>query len=217
MAKICGIDEAGRGPVIGPMVMCAIVIDKAKEKKLIGLGVKDSKQLSPEQRERLFPKIKEAADKVEIVILSPKDIDAALESEETNLNWLEADTTVFMLNKLRPDVAYIDCPSNNIVAYSNYIRTKLKSKTELHSEHKADEKYPVVSAASIIAKVTRDNEIKKIQKKIGVDFGSGYPADPMTKKFLEENWKRYPEIFRKSWESYKNVVDSKKQKKLNQF
>lgn len=217
MATICGIEEAGRGPVIGPMVMCGLVIDRNDEKKLVEIGVKDSKQLTPAQREALFPKIKKIAKKIEVIVLSPQEIDNALLSEGTNLNWLEADTTIKMLNKLKPGIAYIDCPSNNIMAYSTYIKTKLKAKTELHAEHKADERYPVVSAASIIAKVTRDREIEKIKAKIGVNFGSGYPADPTTKKFLEENWKKYPEIFRKQWGSYRQASELKKQKRLGEF
>lgn len=217
MTLICGIDEAGRGPVIGPLVMCALMIDKKDEKKLLDIGVKDSKQLSPKQREEMFSKIKSAAAKIEVIILQPQEIDKAVESEETNLNWLEADHTIIMINNLKPDIAYIDCPSNNITAYSNYLRTKLAVKTELHADHKADEKYPVVSAASIIAKVTRDAEIEKLKKKIGMDFGSGYPADPTTRKFLEDNWKRYPEIFRKSWASYKAFAKKKDQRKIGEF
>lgn len=205
------------GPVIGPMVMCGILIDKKDESKLVDSGVKDSKQLTPEKREGLVKHIKKIAKKVEVVILKPSDIDNALRTEGTNLNWLEADNMIKIINKLKPGIAYLDCPSNNITAFSNYLRTKLKAKTELHAEHKADEKYAAVAAASIIAKVTRDREIEKIKKEIGIDLGSGYPADPVTKKFLEENWNKYPNIFRKTWESYKAVVRGKKQKRLGEF
>lgn len=77
--------------------------------------------------------------------------------------------------------------------------------------------YPVVAAASILAKVTRDKEIDKIKKKIKVDFGSGYPSDPKTTEFLINNCNKFPEIFRKSWDSYKKVVEMKKQRKLGEF
>lgn len=217
MVLICGIDEAGRGPVVGPMVMCGVLIEKSEESLLKEIGVKDSKQLSPQQREAMFSKIKKAAKKVEVIILSPQEIDEALNAEGTNLNWLEADNMVKILNKLRPGIAYLDCPSNNIMAFTNYLRTKLDIKIELHPEHKADERYPVVSAASVIAKVTRDREIEKIKKKIGIDLGSGYPADPVTKRFLEENWQKYPEIFRRSWASYKTVAKKLGQKRLGEF
>ncbi|MFC1733432.1 hypothetical protein ACFL6I_24295 [candidate division KSB1 bacterium] len=144
-------------------------------------------------------------------------MDNALRSEETNLNWLEADTMVKIVNKLDPGIAYMDCPSNNLTAFTNYLRTKLTVKAELHSEHKADEKHAVVAAASIIAKVTRDNEIEKIKKEIGVDFGSGYPADPTTKRFLEDNWQKYPQVFRQTWASYKKVAHKKDQKRLGEY
>jgi len=85
------------------------------------------------------------------------------------------------------------------------------------SEHKADENYPVVSAASILAKVTRDEEIEKIKQQIGVNFGSGYPSDETTQRFLEENYDKYPDIFRKTWKSYKNVLKQKSQKGLGEF
>lgn len=199
------------------MVMCGVIINKNDEAKLLDLGVKDSKQLTPKKRGELFPKIKKTAKKVEVVVISPKEIDNALKSDISNLNWLEADTTINIINKIKPKIVYLDCPSNNITAYSNYIRTKLKAKTELHAEHKADERHLVVAAASIIAKVTRDREIEKIKKEIGMDFGSGYPADPTTKKFLEENWQKFPKIFRQTWESYRAVAKKKGQKKIGEF
>ena len=84
-------------------------------------------------------------------------------------------------------------------------------------EHKADLNYPVVSAASILAKVTRDAEIEKIKKEIGVDFGSGYMSDPRTSEFLKKNYKKYPEIFRKSWAPYQKIIGAKSQKNLSDF
>lgn len=214
--KICGTDEAGRGPVIGPMVMCGVAIDKKKENDLVALGVRDSKLIAPNVREQMFDKIKDIVDDYEIVILSAKDIDDALEDPHLNLNWLEAEATGKILNKLKADKAFIDCPSNNTDAYKDYLNNLLKTKTELIVEHKADVNYPVAAAASILAKVTRDREIAKIRDKYG-DIGSGYPADPTTKKFLEDNWDTHPEIFRKTWASYKNIVKKQGQKGLGDF
>jgi ribonuclease HII len=214
--KICGTDEAGRGPVIGPMVMCGACIDEKNEKKLIELGVKDSKLLTPKQREEMFDKIKDIVDDFEIVILTPKEIDDALQDPNLNLNWLEANVTVKILNKLKPKKVFVDCPSNNVTAYKEYIENTLKTKTKLIVEHKADAKYPIAAAASILAKVTRDREIDKIKAKYG-NCGSGYPADPITKEFLEQNWKKHPEIFRKIWSSYKKIVSKQAQKGLGDF
>ncbi|MFQ5474607.1 MAG: ribonuclease HII [Candidatus Nanoarchaeia archaeon] len=213
---LVGCDEAGRGPVIGPMVMCGVLIDEKDEQSLKKMGVKDSKLLSEKQREDLFEKVKEAVKAYEIVILEPKDVDDALRDPNTNLNWLEAKATAEILNKLKPEKAIIDCPSNNPKAYKEHLRGLLKSRMQLVVEHKADLNYPSVAAASILAKVTRDSAIKKLRETYG-DFGSGYPADPSTKRFLEDNWDKYPEIFRKTWASYKKVVSRKNQKGLDTF
>lgn len=215
--RILGIDEAGRGPMIGPLVIAAVVIDSRDEQKLLDLQVKDSKQLSPRQRGELFEKIKAAVKAYRIIQVSPQEIDEAVESEETNLNWLEADHTTALINELKPDKAILDCPSPNIKAYTAYVRKKLNVKCDIVAEHKADENYPVVSAASILAKVTRDREIEKIKKKIGENIGSGYPADPITQAFVGKHYQKYPEIFRKSWASYKALAEKKRQRRLGEF
>ena len=217
MAVILGIDEAGRGPVIGPMVIAGVSMGEKDIGKLKKLGVKDSKLLSPKQREDMFDKIISTAKEYKVIIIQPEEIDSALRSESLNLNWLEAIKSTEIINFLNPEKAIIDCPSNNITAYKNFLKKHLKNKTELIVEHKADFKYAVVSAASIIAKVTRDNEIKKIQKKIKEPIGSGYPSDPITITFLEKNYNNYPEIFRKEWASWKKFNKKKKQKNLKDF
>jgi ribonuclease HII len=117
-----------------------------------------------------------------------------------------------------PDKAVLDCPSPNIRAYKEYVKKQLDDKKiKIIAEHKADVKYPVVSAASILAKVTRDREIEKLKKKIGMNFGSGYPSDAITKGFLKKHYKDFPDIFRKTWASYKKVAGDKKQKNLGEF
>ncbi len=215
MVLIAGIDEAGRGPVIGPLVIAITVIDQEQEGKLREIGVRDSKLLSPKQRESMFGPVSKVC-KHEIIIIEPKEIDAAVESESSNLNWLEADKAVLLINHLRPDIAFIDCPSNNIQAYTEYIRERLDYQPKLVVEHKADVTYPIVSAASILAKVTRDTQIDRLKQRYVVDFGSGYPADPLTQEFLKEHWKEYS-FFRKSWQAWKNVAGKKDQKKLGEF
>lgn len=179
--------------------------------------MKDSKLLSPRQRELLFDGIIKAADSYEILIIEPWEVDKAVESTISNLNWLEADKTIEILNRLKADTAIIDSPSRNKARYGSYIRKGLKQDTELKVEHKADLNYPSVSAASILAKVTRDREIGKLKEKIGINFGSGYPSDPLTVSFLKNNYQSYPNIFRKSWESYKAVAMKKTQKRLLEY
>jgi len=212
---IAGIDEAGRGPAIGPLVIAIACIDPNDEEKLKKLGVKDSKLLSPEQRENILVHIKKLC-KLEIVKILPAEIDTAVFSDGTNLNWLEADHAVALLNKMRPDKAFIDCPSTNQKAYKDYIFSRLKYKPELVVEHKADYKYVIVGAASIAAKVTRDHEISELKKKHDVDFGSGYPSDPKTAQFIKDNNGKYP-FFRKSWACCRESSDNETQKKLSGF
>lgn len=213
MAIIFGTDEAGRGPLLGPLVMVGLIIEEKNLHKLEELKVKDSKLLTPRQREHLFDKILKVVKDKAITIISPKEIDEAVSSETINLNWLEAIKTAEMINKLKPDKVILDCPSPNTNAYADYVRKHLKNKDiEILAEHKADVKYPIVSASSIIAKVTRDREIEKIKKEIGIDFGSGYPADPVTQKFLKENYNNYPNIFRKTWSSFKRLGKKKDKK-----
>jgi ribonuclease HII len=173
--------------------------------------------LLPKKREELFDKILKIVKKYEIVVMTPQEIDAALMDPDTNLNWLEADHAAEIVNKLTPAKAIIDCPSTNIAEYSEYIRKKLNVDCELQVEHKADLNHIVVGAASIIAKVTRDRAIEEIKKKVGKDIGSGYPADPVTQRFISENYKKHPEVFRRTWQTYKDVVAKRQQKGLSEF
>jgi ribonuclease HII len=215
---ICGIDEAGRGPVIGPMVMAGVLINKDDEFKLRELGVRDSKLLEPKQRERLFPKIEKIAVKQKIVALSPQEVDDALNSDDSNLNWLEAKVSAEIIKELSPEICILDCPSPNIKEYTEYLKKLLHPlKTKLVIEHKADLNHVVVSAASILAKVTRDREIAKIKQKIKIDLGSGYTSDPVTMEFLLKHHEEYPEIIRKTWSSYKSIKKMKHQKRLTDY
>lgn len=193
------------------------MIEDKDQDKLKTLGVKDSKLLTPEQRELLFKKITAVLKDFNIKIIKPSQIDAALNDPNLNLNWLEARTMADIANELKPKKVILDCPSNNIPAFTDYLKKYVKIKAKIVAEHKADQKYPSVAAASIIAKVTRDKEIKKIKDKIKENIGSGYPSDPTTQEFLKKNYKKYPDIFRKTWASYKNLIESKKQKKLGDF
>jgi ribonuclease HII len=215
--KLCGIEEAGRGPVIGPLVMAGVKINEEDIIKLKEIGVKDSKLLLPKMRESLFPKIKQLVLDYKIIILSAQDVDDALNNPIINLNWLEALTSVKIIDYLNPDKAILDCPSNNIGAYENYVKERIINKNiKIVAEHKADLNHTVVAAASILAKVTRDKEIENIKKEFNIDFGSGYPSDPKTKQFLEKNFEKY-NFFRKTWSSYKRLAKNKTQKALDKF
>lgn len=219
-----GIDDAGRGPVIGPMVLAGILADEKQVAQLKLLGVKDSKMLTPEQREFMASKIKKIAADSKIVKVSASEIDEKLGSG-TNLNKVEAQMTAEIINKLnngKEIEVIIDCPSVNIAAWKNYLAQYISNpeKIKLRCEHKADVNHAIVSAASILAKVTRDDEVEKMKKEHKFDCGSGYPADPACAAFL-----RTPKakelaklgLIRTSWQTWKDVVGKKGQKGLGEF
>lgn len=201
----CGIDEAGRGPIIGPMVMAAI---HASDKD-IPAGVKDSKVLTKQQREAFYEQLTGLNHSIRTV--SVKQIDAAVANN--NLNWLEAEQTCAMINELQPKKAIIDCPSRNLNAYAEFIRERCPG-VDIHVQFKADTQHPVVAAASILAKVTRDRLTKALTKKAGFDFGSGYLTDPKTQEYLHKHFDKDFEGWRKSWKPYKKKVFEQDQKQL---
>jgi ribonuclease HII len=215
MVKVLGIDEAGKGPVLGPMIIAGVMIHDGKEAELG--AVKDSKLLTQKNRVVLNEIIQKNSE-FKIIEVSPKEIDEALDPDNKamNLNWLEAHKQAEIINHFDPDIVVIDCPHPVPKKYEEYIK-KLVNKKDIKYivEHKADVNYPVCSAASIIAKVKREEEMDKIKDKYG-PTGPGYPANPVTQKFIKENWEKYPEIFRHSWQTFKNVAKANdgKQKKL---
>ncbi|HLD72634.1 MAG TPA: ribonuclease HII [Candidatus Nanoarchaeia archaeon] len=216
---IVGVDEAGRGPVLGPLVMVALAVKEENIKKLEWMGVKDSKLLSSSVREELFEQIRAVVEDFRVEMIEPDAIDLSL--TESNLNWLEAETSARMVSELDPDKIIIDCPSPNIPAYKSYFSKRLSEavvkKAELVVEHKADLNYIVVGAASVIAKVIRDRAVNHLISEIGIDFGSGYMSDPKTQEFLEKYHDKFPHLFRKKWQSYKNAEVKKMQKSLGEF
>ena len=221
MVLIVGIDEAGRGPCIGPMVMSGVCFDERKIPELVKLGVKDSKLLTAEKRQELYKKIRALAKDYKTIVVDPEEIDGALEHPSMNLNKLEAVKTADIINFLNPDEAILDCPQINTTAYKFEVRKFLEKHINpaMIAENKAGENYVIVGAASILAKVTRDDIIEKLKKEFAVDFGSGYASDPKTSIFLEENWQdqQYSRIFRKSWESFKRQATLKSQTRLAEW
>ncbi len=214
---IAGVDEAGRGPVLGPIVCAGVLVREEDIPELVKLGVKDSKLLQPSKREALALEILKHAVKVEVKIRYPEEIDAA-RTNGLNLNKLEAQIFAEIINQLKPDVTYVDAADVNPERFSQMIKNSLVVDTKLVSQHKADYKIPVVSAASIIAKVERDKKIREL-KRFG-DVGSGYCHDPKTISFLKE-WARehgeLPNFVRHSWITAKNILDGLKQKVLDDF
>ncbi len=209
---VLGIDDSGRGPVIGPMVMCGVLAHEKDSEKLKSIGVKDSKLLSPQQRGSLFDKIKSIAKGYKVVKLTAMEIDE--KREEKNLNLLEAEMMSEIIRNLKADVIYVDCPQKSTEKFKKILISLSGTKAEIVCENYADRNYVIVGAASIIAKVERDKEVREIEKRFGVKVGSGYPADPKTIEFLKSCKGSYPEFVRKSWET---VGRMKKQKSLKEY
>jgi ribonuclease HII len=211
---ICGVDEAGKGSVLGPMVVAAVGV--TDEAIIADLGLKDSKLLSEKERERLYPLIKKHC-KVAVLKLDAHEIDAV--RNEMTLNQAVARAHAKVISKLSPSCAYVDACDVNIFRYAEMVRCNLEKDCEIVSEHHADEKFPVVSAASIIAKVTRDRAIKTLAKKYG-EIGSGYPSDPVTIRYLSgyiDTHRVPPPIARKSWKTVSNLLAKKSQSSLGDF
>ena len=208
---IAGVDEAGRGPMIGPMVICGILVDSDRLHKLVEIGAKDSKTLTHKRRLLLKEKIEKITSKIEIRTVSAADIDRL--RKRTTLNEIEVAEFASIAKALNPKEIYLDAADVIAERFGSKIGelSGIASKgTKIVSEHKADAKYPIVSAASIIAKVERDLAIERFHQKYG-DFGSGYPNDPKTIKFVRDlvrNGEKLPSIIRKSWESVRKIVDT---------
>ncbi len=201
--RILGIDEAGRGCVIGPLVVAGVLIEEPVHSKLKELGVKDSKLLSHKQRTDISQQIRYMAICTEIIKLQPHQIDEVVLSRRRlyKLNRLEAKTMARIIEKLKPEIAIVDASDVLADRFRNHIMECLSSPVTVISEHKADRTYPVVSAASIIAKVERDRDIELLRTRYP-DLGSGYISDPRTAAFmitLAENCDEYPDFIRRSW------------------
>ncbi len=206
---VAGVDEAGRGCVIGPLVIAGVLTSPDKLQLLSNLGVKDSKLLSPQKREQLANEISRIIEKQAIVKVNPVEIDQVVRSARKHhkLNRLEAERMGKIIDALSPDEAYVDAADVLEDRFKHYIQEVVKSKAKIVAKHKADKTYVVVSAASIIAKVERDREIALLKAQHG-DFGSGYLADPKSMAFLREWLKThgdYPEFVRKSWKPAKRT------------
>jgi ribonuclease HII len=211
---IAGVDDAGRGCVIGPLVIAGVLLREEDLPRLTELGVKDSKLLSPHRREMLAAEIRRIAWNYYVQKISPREIDNIVSKGRKlhKLNWLEAKAMAEVIDRLRPDMAYVDASDVLERRFKEHIQECLPLKVEIVSEHKADRKYPIVSAASIIAKVERDKVIMDLIEVYG-DFGSGYPSDPKTVSFLKtclEQSAEYPEFVRKSWKPARKVKNDSK-------
>ncbi|MDO5845391.1 MAG: ribonuclease HII [Methanocorpusculum sp.] len=208
----CGIDEAGKGSVLGPMVTGGILVSDLAE--LDGLGIRDSKQLTPKKREALFAEIT-GSWKTHAVIKTPQDID----SREGTMNAFTAACHAEVLRALHPDTAYLDACDVNAERFGKNVLRLSGIQAAVISEHKADARHMIVGAASIVAKVTRDHCIEELCSEFGM-IGSGYPSDPATIAFLTDFIRangKPPACARVSWQTTADILARAAQKSLEEF
>ncbi len=225
MYKIIGIDEAGKGPVLGSMFIAFSIINLQNglkelndyQKKLEDLGVKDSKKLNPKKRFEIYEKLSGFMD-IKYAQLTPALIDKNF-FDGGKLNELEILAICQILNLEKPDLIIIDALTADPEKFGDSLLKRLSFETKIISENKADSKYPIVGAASIVAKELREKELREIKENIKMDCGSGYTSDTKTIDFLKKNFlnKEFDFIFRKSWKTYQNILNEKTQKTLDNF
>lgn len=156
---VCGCDEAGRGPLCGPVVAAAVILPRGLEIE----GLNDSKKLSEKKREALFDIIKEKAIAYAIAEVSPKEID---EINILNASMLAMRRAVDALST-KADFALID--GNCSRGFEIPTETVVKGDAKSYS----------IAAASILAKVTRDRgciELDKEYPQYGIAKHKGYPT-----------------------------------------
>lgn len=200
-----GVDEAGRGPVLGPLVVAGVRVDD--DKVLRKLAVKDSKKLTPAAREAMYPRILDVA-RVAVRIVPHDELNARMPQE--NLNAIEVAAFADVLNELNARMAFVDAADVVPERFGSLVTARLSGPCHVVSEHKADDRYPTVAAASVVAKVLRDREIEAIGRALGCEIGSGYSHDPVTRQFLRDWVKDHdalPPCARIHWEPARMLMN----------
>ncbi len=216
---------------MGPLVIALVVTKKGMEKRFTKIGVRDSKLLRPKRREELYSKILKLSLDVKVDRIMPAEINEAMRNR-ISLNELEAVHFAKLFDQVEHGVSsfYLDSP--DVIAEKFGVRVNMSSGkptkvrgvkaknaaasgTRIIAEHKADARYPVVSAASIIAKVTRDREMRKLEKALGVKIGSGYPSDFYTVDSVRRhmNESKFAASLRDHW----STMDHIRQTRITNF
>ncbi len=210
-----GIDEAGRGSVIGPLVIAGLSFDTTGIKNLRNEGITDSKKLTVLKRETMYTKILQSAVSIFVCRINPTTIDNYVRHKRLNI--LESRFMTITADNISADKIIIDaCDVKPDRFKQSILKNLTKKSVKIYCFHKADKDNLMVSAASIIAKVTRDREIKKIEAILCKKIGSGYPSDPLTKLFLRNHLfdNENKEYIRFSWRPVQNLIDNSAQTKL---
>eukprot|EP00112_Aurelia_sp_Birch-Aquarium-sp1_P026150 Seg909.14 transcript_id=Seg909.14/GoldUCD/mRNA.D3Y31 product="Ribonuclease H2 subunit A" protein_id=Seg909.14/GoldUCD/D3Y31 len=216
-----GIDEAGRGPVLGPLVYGICYCPLEEDQRLGELGFADSKTLTEDAREELFGKIDTNKDFIGwmIELISPTFIsNKMLQRTKYSLNAVSHDSAIGLVKRALERGVNVKELYVDTVGDATKYQAKLSEifpNIEVTVTPKADSKFPIVSAASICAKVSRDRALKQWifeLEGLNAEYGSGYPSDPTTKKWLAEVMDPvfgYPHFVRFSWSTCSNILESK--------
>ena len=219
MVKLLGIDEAGRGPVIGSMFVAGVMVEEELD-ELDGIDVKDSKKLSDKKRERLYDELDDVGE-VFVEEVSASEIDDL--REVMSLNDVELKAFTDIIKKADPDKVIMDLPEHDGEKFREKVKGMLPDSLkgiDFVAEHEADDKFPVVSAASIIAKTRREKHVVELVEKYGVDFGSGYPHDEPTREFLKKFYQEegvFPKETRMSWNSVQKLKNEVAQQSMEDY
>ena len=221
-----GIDEAGRGPALGPMTYGAAFWHPSRHQKAIPDDFNDSKQLTAEKRQLLFKEIQSHPDIGFVLrVIHASEISRnMMRATPYNLNAMSHDCAMEMIWAVLRAGVKIDTCYVDTVGMPDAYRAKLERVFEGQEitfvvEKKADAKYAPCSAASVVAKESRDamianwewSEMPNYSPNKGREFGSGYPSDPKCVEWMRENCEvdrpfGFPDFVRFSWGPAKKLL-----------
>lgn len=210
--RICGIDEAGKGPVLGPMTAAGVICED--ECVFEGTGITDSKKLTSKMRNQLYEDITESYPYY-VLVRTPAEIDSRIGT----MNEFTVQCHAEVLRNLKPDRVILDACDVNAIRFGENVLREAHFACEVYSLHKADALHAVVGAASIVAKVTRDRIIDTLRLEFG-NIGSGYPSDEVTIRFLKtyiDTYGEAPSCARTTWQTTIQLLQSSRQKRLDFF
>ena len=176
-----GLDEAGRGSLVGPLVVGGFAARAADVERLPGMGVRDSKLLSPARREAAYERLTEVGRRYSVV-LAPSTVDEAV--RRGGLNVLEAHAFARLVRRVRPSATFVDACDPVAARFGALVARLARAVGPVDARHHADRDLPIVAAASIVAKVERDRHLSRLRSRLGDDLGSGYPSDDRTRAFV---------------------------------
>jgi ribonuclease HII len=215
--SVLGIDEAGRGSLVGPLVVGGFLVEAERIPELTELGVRDSKRLTPARREEIFAALPDVG-RTWAIPLPPRTVDRAV--HRGALNDLELAAFARLVRRARPDMAFADACDPVAERFGRRLQAASGRQCVVHARHKADRDLPVVGAASIVAKVHRDRALEGLREHLGEGLGSGYPSDERTVEFVRDSIAGggpLPSWLRASWATTERLMRARTARPLEAF